>query len=263
MASSKRDLRIPWPFAPQKVGLNIDTNLLKLIAMIAMFIDHSVKMLFPQYPIMRIIGRIAFPIYAYCIAVGCVYTKDMLKYFKRIVLLALVSQPLYAVALAHDNALMYSISFSEQPVRAVVNFYVQSWAHPSILLSLAFGILLIWTIRERQILLTLALALFCWKIQGSFDYGIRGLILMVLFYLFCAKWWLSLPVVLGYMVWWGLKGAGYTLFGVRFSIQMFAIFALPLIYIHTRSNIRINKWFFYFYYPAHLIAIMALDRFVI
>lgn len=263
MASSKRDLSIPWPFAPQKVDLNTDTNLLKLIAMIAMFIDHSGKMLFPQYPIMRVIGRLAFPIYAYCIAVGCVYTKDPLNYFKRIVLLALISQPFYAVALGHERQTMYAVSFAEEPVRAALNFYIESWAKPSILLSLAFGILIIWTIRERQLLLTLALSLLCWKMQGSFDYGIRGLILMVLFYLFSSKWWISLPVMLSYMVWWGMKGSGYTLFEVRFGIQMFAVLSLPLIYIHTKSKIRINKWLFYFYYPAHLVAIMALDRFVI
>lgn len=263
MASSKRDLSIPWPFAPQKVDLNTDTNLLKLVAMIAMFIDHAGKMLFPQYPILRVIGRIAFPIYAYCIAAGCVYTRDTLKYFKRVVLMALISQPIYAVALAHENAMMYAVPFSEHPVQAAVNFYVYSWSHPSILLTLAFGILLIWTIRERQLLLTVAVGLFCWQIQGSLDYGIRGLVLMALFYLFCMKWWISLPVLLGYMAWWGLQGSGYALFEVRFGIQMFAILALPLIYIHTHSKLRINKWFFYFYYPAHLIIIMLLDKFVI
>ena len=263
MAPSKRDLSIPLPFAPQKLDLNNDTNLLKLVAMIAMFIDHAGKMLFPQYPIMRVIGRMAFPIYAYCIAVGCVYTKDPLKYFKRIVLLALISQPFYAVALGHENAAMYAISFEEHPVQAAINFYVQSWAKPSILLTLAFGILGIWTIRERELLLTLALALFCWKIQAKLDYGIRGLLLMVLFYLFCSRWWISLPVMVCYMGWWGLKGAGYTLFDVSFGIQMFAMLALPLIYIHTKSKIRINKWLFYFYYPAHMILIMAMDRFLI
>ncbi len=263
MAPSKRDLSIPWPFAPQKVDLNNDTNLLKLVAMIAMFIDHAGKMLFPQYPIMRVIGRMAFPIYAYCIAVGCVYTKDPLKYFKRIVLLALISQPFYAVALGHENAAMYAVSFEEHPVQAAINFYVQSWTKPSILLPLAFGILVIWTIRERELLLTLALALFCWKIQAKLDYGIRGLLLMILFYLFCSRWWISLPVMVFYMGWWGLKGAGYTLFDVSFGIQMFAMLALPLIYIHTKSKIRINKWLFYFYYPAHMILIMAMDRFLI
>lgn len=262
MASNKRDLTIPWPFAPQKVGLNNDTNLLKLIAMIAMFIDHAGKMLFPQYPIMRVIGRIAFPIYAYCIAAGCVYTRNPLNYFKRLVLLALVSQPFYAVGMGHESRAMYAVSFSEHPVSAAINFYVESWHCPSILLALCFGVLIIWTIRERQLLLTIALALFCWKIQGKLDYGIRGLTLMVLFYLFCAKWWISLPIIVGYMGWWGLRGSGYTLFGINFGIQMFALFALPLIYIHTKSKIRINKWVFYFYYPAHLIIIMALDRFV-
>lgn len=262
MASTKRDLSIPWPFAPQKVNLNTDTSLLKLIAMIAMFIDHAGKMLFPQYPIMRVIGRLAFPIYAYCITVGCVYTRDPLRYFRRIVLLALISQPFYAVGMAHETAAMYSVSFAEEPVRAALHFYVESWAHPNILVALAMGILVIWAIRERQIILTIALALLCWEIQGKLDYGIRGVTLMVLFYLFCSKWWLSLPVVLAYMVWWGLQGSSYTLFDVRFGTQMFAVLALPLIYIHTKSKLRINKWLFYFFYPAHLIIIMALDRFV-
>ena len=65
MAGSKKDLVIPWPFAANKVGTNQDTSLLKLIAMLTMLIDHSGKMVFPQYPIMRVIGRSAFPFYAY------------------------------------------------------------------------------------------------------------------------------------------------------------------------------------------------------
>ena len=115
--AGRKDLSIPWPFAPQKVDLNTDTNLLKIIAMVTMLIDHCGKMLFPQYRIMRVIGRIAFPIYAYCIAAGCVYTRNPLRYFKRIVLLALISQPFYAVALAHTNQAMYAVSFAEHPFR--------------------------------------------------------------------------------------------------------------------------------------------------
>ena len=75
MAGNRRGLSISWPFAPTAVRLNGDTGLLKLVAMLAMFCDHAGKMLFPQYPIMRIIGRLAFPIYAYCLAVGC-YGRD-------------------------------------------------------------------------------------------------------------------------------------------------------------------------------------------
>ena len=206
---------------------------------------------------MRIIGRLAFPIYAYCIAVGCVYTRNMVKYLTRIVLLGLISQPFYAVALAHTTQRMYAISFAENPLGAVVNYYVQSWAHPSILLSLTIGLLVIWSIREKQLILTLALALFVWKIQGSLDYGWRGVVLMVLFYLFCTRWWISLPVVFCFMAWWGMRSGSYELFGIRFGTQMFAIFALPLIYIPTYSKLKINKWVFYLFYPAHLIFIIA------
>ena len=72
------------------------------------------------------------------------------------------------------------------------------------------------------------------------DYGFRGLMLMVLFYLFCQKWWISLPGMVAYMGWWGLT-AGYELFDVRFGIQMFAMLALPLIYIHTKSKLKITN----------------------
>ena len=41
-------------------------------------------------------------------------------------------------------------------------------------------------------------------------------------------------------------------------LQMFAVLALPLIYIPTWSNIRINKWVFYLFYPGHLIGIMLV-----
>ena len=82
--ASKKSSTLSWLFAPKDVGLNKDTNLLKLVAMVSMLVDHTGKMFFPQYQIMRIIGRIAFPIYAYCLTVGCVYTKDMVKYVERL-----------------------------------------------------------------------------------------------------------------------------------------------------------------------------------
>lgn len=261
MAGKKRDLSIPWPFAPSAVKLNDDTGLLKLVAMLTMLCDHAGKMLFPQYGVMRIIGRIAFPIYAYCLAAGCVYTRNPLNYLRRIVALALISQPLYAIALDHEVAAMYSVSFAERPVRAVLTFYINSWAKPSILFTLALGLLLIWSLRERQLVFTVAMLVFCWLIQKKIDYGFRCIFLILLFYVFCAQRWLSLPCVLAFMVWWGLQGSGYELFGVRFGLQMFAVCALPLIYIHTNTHLRLPKWLFYAFYPAHLAAIYLICRF--
>ena len=239
--------------------MNRDTNLLKLIAMITMLIVHTGKMFFAQYNVMRIIGRVAFPIYAYCIAAGCVYTKDHLKYLTRVVLLGLISQPFYVVALNHTNAAMYAPPFRENPIVSAVNFYVNSWSYPSIMLTLALGILVIWTLRERQLVLTAALALFVWRFSGRINYGWRGVALITLFYLFCTKWWLSLPAVFAFMAWWGSQSTTYQLFGMRFGIQMFALMALPVIYIPTNSGLRINKWVFYLFYPAHLIGMMLIE----
>ena len=258
MASRKKSA-IMWPFAPKDVALNRDTNLLKLIAMITMLVDHTGKMFFAQYNLMRIVGRLAFPIYAYCIAVGCVYSKNRFRYLSRIVLMGLVSQPFYAVALAHTTQRMYAIRFADNPVGAVFNFYVQSWASPNIMWTLALGLLMIWAIRDRQIPCAIALMLIVWRVQSSINYGWNGVALIVLFYLFIDRWWLSLPAVLAFMVWWGMKGSSYHLFGLSFGIQMFAVLALPLIYIPTFSRLKINKWVFYLYYPAHLIGIMLIE----
>ena len=65
------------------------------------------------------------------------------------------------------------------------------------------------------------------------------------------------------MIWWAMQGAGsYNLFGLRFGIQIFAVPALLLIYIHTNSKLRLPKWLFYAFYPAHLLVILILERFV-
>ena len=261
----KRDLSIPWPFAPKEVKLNKDTNLIKIIAMVTMLIDHAGAVLFPQYRILRIIGRLAFPIYAYCLTVGCVYTHDMVKYVERLLLLALISQPLYAVGLHHDNNLMYAISFAKEPARAALQFYQFSWNIPSIYLALLLGVLIIWSIRERRLIVTAALALLVWLIERklmSFSYGWKGIVLMVLFYLFCDKPLLSFPIVAAFMFWWGRQSGGFNLWGVSFGTQMFALLALPLIYIPMHSGLRLNKWIFYFFYPAHLLLILLLDKFV-
>lgn len=256
------DLSIRWPFAFTTVRLNRDTSLLKLIAMISMLIDHAGKVLFPQLPFLRLIGRLAFPLYAYCVAVGCVYTRDPLKYMGRLVLLALISQPVYAVALKHTVPAMFKYSFAEQPLRAAWAFYIGSWNHPSVLLSLIAGVALITTLKERRIALFLGTALLCWMLNGYLDYNWRGLALMLLFFMCSNTRWLAIPVITAYMFWWGTQGVGYNVFGMRFGIQMFALAALPLIFINTRSRLRLPKWLTYSFYPVHCALIWAVSEFL-
>ena len=257
MSATKNKLK--WPLCYKQVDLNQDTALLKLVAMAAMLCDHTGKMFFHSNT-MRIIGRMAFPLYAYCISVGCVFTRDHLRYLRRLAIVGLISQPFYALALDHRYASMYAIAFRDNPVGAVVNFYVESWGHPSIFLTLALGLLVIWSLREGELVFTFALALIVWKADRYIDYGWEGVLLMVLFYLFITKWWLSLPVMFSYLMWMGLRsGSSYHLFGISFGIQAFALAALPLIYIHTHSKLKINKWVYYLFYPGHLIGMLLIE----
>jgi hypothetical protein len=245
----------------QSVKLNTDTGFLKLIAIITMAIDHAGAALFPQYPVMRIIGRIAFPIFAYSLAVGCVYTRDMRRYALRMLLLALVSQPLYVLALNHTTPAMDAMRFDLDPVRAALTWYLESWRDPSILLSLLAGMLLIWCLKDKRYALAALVTAVVWYFQGYLDYGWRGIALMVLFYALLERPAASFLWVLGFMLWWGASAGGsYRLGPVRFSVQTFAVMALPLIYLPTRTNLKLPKWFFYLFYPGHLAAIYLADR---
>ncbi len=65
---------------------------LKIIAMITMLVDHIGVLFFPGITLFRTIGRIAFPIFAYQIALGYTYTHDRNKYGKRLLIFAFISQ---------------------------------------------------------------------------------------------------------------------------------------------------------------------------
>ena len=74
-------------------------NMLKVIALIAMTCDHVGLLLLPQYEFLRIIGRLAFPIFAFMIAEGCRYTKNRTKYFFTMASLGILCQLVYFFAM--------------------------------------------------------------------------------------------------------------------------------------------------------------------
>ena len=73
-------------------------NQLKIIALLAMTCDHVGVHLFPQYRLLRIIGRLAMPIFAYMIAEGCRYTKNRGRYLMTVAAFAALCQIVYFVA---------------------------------------------------------------------------------------------------------------------------------------------------------------------
>ena len=70
-------------------------NAIKIIAMLSMLFDHIAVILLDNYEPFRIIGRLAYPLFAYFIAEGCCHTKSKLFYLLRVFSLGAICQAVY------------------------------------------------------------------------------------------------------------------------------------------------------------------------
>ncbi len=232
-----------------------NTGLLKLIALVFMFIDHAGKMCFPAIPEMRMLGRIAFPVYCWCLVVGAAHTRSFPRYLGRILLIGLISQPLYMVALHHP-----------------LTDY-------NIFLTLFVALLGLWGLRERKLLshlwapvLTLMLAQLL-----DVDYGWKGVLLVFLLWAVRDSRSGIAAVMIAFCLFWGsasstvqkffglsLTGLTRSQFGSLISpflkLQSLALLALPLLLIPFPGRIRLPKWTGYALYPAHLALLILIEQ---
>lgn len=244
---------------PHSVKTNRDTDLIKLLACVFMLIDHAGKMLFPQIIEMRLIGRLAFPMFAYSMAVGAVYTRDPVRYLSRLALLALISQPLYALGMDHANRAMFSVPFFKDPFGAISTFYLNSWEKPNILLSLFLGLCILTALRRKQWALALFVYILCERFTGFLDYGVAGIQLMLLFYVLCEHPAAALVLIGAYMISWA-KGSGYVFFGQSFGMRIFALPAVIFCCLPIPRRTKLPRWLLYAFYPAHLAALAIITR---
>ena len=222
-----------------RLKTNLDTNFLKLVAIISMVIDHVGHVFFPEYPIFRWIGRIAFPLFCYCLTVGMLYTRDIKKYLGRLALFSLLSQPFWILAFNYQD-------------------FWGNLTNLNIFFTLLLSLFAVWGVYSRK----------WWAFLVGFlcvcfinvDYSATGVILMLIFYLCRSKPWLGCVLyVLSYLP--ALFNTDLTdhlalvVGGHAIGFEIFSLLALPLILIHTNSGLKISKWFFYLFYPAHLLVI--------
>ena len=241
---------------PDAPAGNTATSLLKLIALVFMFVDHAGKMLFPAVPEMRLLGRIAFPLYAWCMIVGFHYTKSVPKYLLRILITGLVSQPLYMLALSH------------------------TWNEPNIFLTLFLGLGALWGIREKKAgshIWAPALAIALATLLNA-DYGWKGVLLIILLYAVRNSRPGIAALMVSYFLFWGsFYNVTKGLFGVPLNLsslppflslplssfmrlETYALLGLPLILIRFGKDIRLHRWTGYILYPAHLALLLLLEK---
>lgn len=87
-------------------------NFIKILGCIFMAIDHIGVVLFPRIIILRYIGRLAFPIFAFMIAEGAKYTRNKMKYFLMIFIIGVICQVFNYFFNNHDLYMCIFITFS-------------------------------------------------------------------------------------------------------------------------------------------------------
>lgn len=226
----------------------MSTFQIRLIAIIAMVIDHIGLFFFPQFPILRIIGRLSFPLFAWLIANGARYTKNRERYLKRLFILACVSQLPFTLA---NNALGYSYWFF------------------NVVFTLCLGLVVILTIQKTtdvrwHILMTVIACVVAYGINS--DYGIVGVLSVVCFYIFFNSprhLVISQTVVVSLAIIWDVFMRGnyheLTAINVHTFSEFISLIALVFIYLYNKKEGIKAKYLFYIFYPVQYVVIYLLQ----
>lgn len=198
------------------------------IAMLTMLIDHTGLLFFPDEAIWRIIGRLAFPLYAYALVQGYRHTSSFRNYMLRLALIAVISQIPYQLVLKPGG------------LNVVATLLVS---------------LLILKLLERikpGAVSFLLIALCCLVMELiPFDYGAYGLLLVLIF-----KYARSSQLLLMHF---GLNLIYLVAYG--WLIQMASlVITLPIAYggglWRKVEASRAPAWLWRLFYPAHLYILM-------
>ena len=278
-------IRKTAPAGDPPVAGNTATGLLRLIALFFMFIDHSGKVLFGNNQDMRLLGRIAFPIYVWCMIVGLQRTRSVPSYLLRLLLVGFISQPLYVLALdnqGHIGVLIQQLiaplagGFTVDGLWQVIRAFF--FTKPNIFLTLFLGLAAMWGLREKKWLSHIwapAAALILATVLNT-DYGWKGIMLFILMYAVrCSRPGIAAVMIAFFMYW----GTGYrltsSLFGIAVDIsgwpawlsgplgafmrlETYALLSLPFILIRFPKDVHTPKWISYGVYPAHLVLLIIL-----
>ena len=224
----------------------MNRNILKIIAVISMIIDHIGVVFFPNIVIFKIIGRVSFPIFAFFVAEGWFYTKNKKKYSFLLLLFMLISWIPYCI--------VFSLPFYTVNVLGVF------------LLSI-LGMLLIDKIRLNNDKKSLYICSFCFLLVvcllleglGVIVEGALAVALPIVFYAYrdrpVARMVAAISILLAMAVTNVMVGP------IEFEtfVQFFGLLAIIPIMCYNNTVGRLNlKYLFYITYPLHLFVIMLI-----
>ncbi len=234
---------------------NEKTAFLKVLALILMVIDHCGVIFFRGVMEWRVIGRLAFPIYAWCLVVGMGYTRNPIRYSLRLLSVAVISQFFYMKALNHgitEFNVIFTLWLGQLAVYGLQRrkFGSQFWA-PA--LALAVSLIL------------------------KVDYGFKGVLVVILLYLAKDTKHALIGTMVAFCLFWGegtsllnhlfgldltglktLTAYSSSFYSAVFRLQNFAVLSLPLILFPIGWSRRHPAWLSYIAYPGHLLILWLL-----
>ena len=231
--------------------IKLNANQIKLIAIIAMTIDHLTWVIAPGFSriwyiyLLHIIGRLTAPIMWFFIAEGYHYTRNVKRYAGRLFLFAVVSHFAYAFAFGTPYIPLSGGMFNQT----------------SVIWSLAWAVVLIAICSSDRIprwAKIMSIVIIC---IISFPSDWSSIAVMCPFFLYTYRGKFKLQA-LNIVIWSFIYAAVYFLFIDRLY-GVLQLFTFLSIFVLSRYNGEPGKWkgmkwFFYVYYPAHLIVIGVL-----
>ena len=232
---------------------HLNVNQLKIIAIVAMTIDHATAIFLPYGPLwitLRCIGRLAAPIMCYMIAEGYHHTSNRWRYLLRLILFALIAHIPFNLTM-HDTL---------DPLKAT-----------SVMWSLAMGLLALMIIKEERIhpLLRMGGLGLCCLLAYTANWNYIAVLWVVFFgwYHGNKKMQVLMFTLVGVIFHLGQQFMPL-ITGLR-TVDNFMLWyqpgiflAIPLLLCYDGSHGRKSKFLkhlFYWYYPFHLLLLYILQ----
>ena len=220
-------------------------NTLKIIALVSMVLDHIGNVLFPEIIVFQVIGRIAFPLFAFFIAEGYYYTKNKGRYARLLFIFAIISWVPYNLAFDYP---MYKINVLGVFLISILGMFIIDQIKSSVSYKFMFAMIFVFYILMCLVVDLLALA----------PEGIVGISLPIVIYatrnkktlqMFCMG---IMLVIMSLIVWsvYGLKQG---------MIQLLALLSIVLLCMYNGEKGKTNlKYLFYVSYPTHLFVLWLI-----
>ena len=218
--------------------------LIKIIACISMFLDHYKYFAGESNFVTQYLGRLAFPLFLFVLVEGYCHTRNVKKYLIRLGIAALISQVPYYL-FVHDL-----IGLDGIRINVIATMFV------------AISCMLIWDKSFSKIYSVILIFIIGMITQMlNFDYGIFGIIIGMIFYIFREKKLLrGILFVIATAVYYYLKffnfSSGY------FIYLVCTILVLIPIGLYNGKKGRGLKYFFYLFYPVHMLFLVILSNLI-